>query len=89
MLPLKIIKLIDLQKLTKKRVTFSWEWMYSKSYDQTEDMISQHKILTHLARLYEEEVQPITTKTYKLINAENMKKAHAAVLIIAFIQTLM
>jgi len=52
-------------------------------------MISQHKILTHLARLYEEEVQPITTKTYKLINAENMKKAHAAVLIIAFIQTLM
>ena len=71
-------------------MTFSWEWMYSKSYDQTEDMISQHKILTHLARLYEEEeLQPITTKTYKLINAENMKKAHAAVLIIAFIQTLM
>ena len=71
-------------------MTFSWEWMYSKSYDQTEDMISQHKILTHRARLYEEEeLQPITTKAYKLINAETMKKAHTAVLIIAFIQTLM
>ena len=64
--------------------------MYSKSYDQTEDMISQHKILTHLARLYEEEeLQPITTKAYNLINDETMKKAHTAVLIIAFIQTLM
>ncbi|WP_220739647.1 zinc-binding alcohol dehydrogenase family protein [Leuconostoc miyukkimchii] len=71
-------KLIDLQKLTKKRVTFSWEWMYSKSYYQTENMISQHEILNHLSRLYEEgKLQPITTKTYKPINAENMKKAHS------------
>ncbi|MBD9365709.1 zinc-binding alcohol dehydrogenase family protein [Leuconostoc mesenteroides] len=71
-------RLIDLQKLTKKRVSFSWEWMYSKAYYQTEDMISQHKILTHLARLFEEgKLQPITTKTYKPINAENMKKAHS------------
>lgn len=71
-------RLIDLQKLTKKRVTFSWEWMYSKSYYQTEDMISQHKILTHLAKLYEEgKLQSITTETYQPINANNMKKAHA------------
>ena len=54
-------KLIDLQKLTKKRVTLSWEWMYSKSYEQTEDMISQHKILTHLARI----LQRITNKGSK------------------------
>ncbi|MEX0381542.1 zinc-binding alcohol dehydrogenase family protein [Leuconostoc sp. MS02] len=73
-------RLIDLQKLTKKRVTFSWEWMYSKSYYQTEDMISQHDILGHLAKLYEEEkLQPIVTKTYQPINAENMKQAHADV----------
>lgn len=41
----------------------------------TEDMISQHKILTHLAKLYEEgKLQSITTETYQPINANNMKK---------------
>jgi len=54
--------------------------MYSKSYYQTENMISQHNISRHLATLYEEEkIQPIATKTYYPINADNMKKAHADV----------
>lgn len=72
--------LIDLQKLTKKRVTFSWEWMYSKSYYQTEDIISQHKILNKIAQLYENrKLQPINKINYASINAANLKKAHAAV----------
>ncbi|UQS83099.1 zinc-binding alcohol dehydrogenase family protein [Bombilactobacillus thymidiniphilus] len=72
--------LIDLQKLTKKRVTFVWEWMYSKSYYQTIDLVSQHDILNELAQLYEnEKLQPIDTIHYAPINAANMKKAHANV----------
>lgn len=72
--------LIDLQKLTKKRVTFAWKWMYSKSYYQTEDMISQHEILNKLSKLYEDnELIPINKISYSPINAENMRKAHADV----------
>lgn len=70
-------KLIDLQKLTKKRVTFSWEWMYSKSYYQTADMATQNQILTELCQLFEmKKLMPITTKTYTPINAEHLKRAH-------------
>ncbi|MHC9533258.1 zinc-binding alcohol dehydrogenase family protein [Dellaglioa sp. L3N] len=71
-------RLIDLQKLTKKRATFSWEWMYSKSFYHTENMISQHEILNKIANLYEnQQLKTITTLNYHPINAENMKKAHA------------
>ncbi|MFB9769638.1 zinc-binding dehydrogenase [Lactiplantibacillus modestisalitolerans] len=73
-------RLIDLQKLTKKRATFAWEWMYSKSYYQTATQISQHHILTHLAELYENaSLQPINKLHYSPINAANLKRAHAAV----------
>ncbi|XRJ97790.1 zinc-binding alcohol dehydrogenase family protein [Latilactobacillus sakei] len=70
-------KLIDLQKLTKKRVTFAWEWMYSKSYYQTVDMVSQNYILNRISELFESnKLKSIMTKTYAPINAENLKRAH-------------
>lgn len=73
-------RLIDLQKLTKKRATFAWEWMYSKSYFKTATMISQNQILNHLAKLYmDNALLPINTINYPLINASNMRKAHADV----------
>ena len=73
-------RLIDLQALTKKRATFAWEWMYSKSYYQTENMITQHDILDHIAQLYNDKaLQPVDTVHYQPINAENMRKAHADV----------
>ncbi|GDZ84232.1 alcohol dehydrogenase [Leuconostoc citreum] len=73
-------RLIDLQKLTKKRATFAWEWMYSKSYFKTETMISQNKILNHLSQLYiDNDLLPINTINYSVINASNMRKAHTDV----------
>ncbi|MCM0595975.1 zinc-binding alcohol dehydrogenase family protein [Weissella uvarum] len=73
-------RLIDLQKLTKKRATFSWEWVYSKSYFQTEAMITQHENLDTLAELVDAgKIQPIDKIHYQPINAQNMRKAHADV----------
>lgn len=73
-------RLIDLQKLTKKRVTFSWEWMYSKSYYQLESMITQHNILNNIKELYEQrKLIPVDTINYAPINANNLRKAHADV----------
>ncbi|UQS82842.1 zinc-binding alcohol dehydrogenase family protein [Bombilactobacillus folatiphilus] len=70
-------QLIDLQKLTKKRVTFSWEWMYSKSYYQLPSMMTQHDILSKLAKLYETKLLiPINKISYSPINATNLRQAH-------------
>lgn len=71
---------INLKKLTKKRATFAWEWMYSKSYYQTDDMITQHQILDQVASLLDQGViQSTLTKELSPINVDNLKKAHQLV----------
>ena len=68
---------IDLKKLTKKRGTFAWEWMYSKSYYHTADMISQHAILETVAELLDHGLlQSTLTQTLQPINALNLRRAH-------------
>ena len=70
-------KLIDLQKLTKKKATFAWEWMYTKSYYHTADMSTQSDILNKLSELYDNnKLKVVDTKHYAPINADNMRKAH-------------
>lgn len=71
---------IDLQKLTKKSVSFNWEWMYTKSYYHTADMISQHEILEHIAQLLDNgTIHSTVTQVLKPINADNLKRAHQLV----------
>lgn len=71
---------IDLQKLTKKCASFHWEWMYSKSYYHTSDMVTQHNILDQVAALLDQGILHSTvTQVSKPINVDNLRKAHAAV----------
>ncbi|MFT8846116.1 zinc-binding dehydrogenase, partial [Lentilactobacillus hilgardii] len=71
---------IDLQKLTKKCASFHWEWMYSKSYYHTDDMVTQHQILDRVATLLDNGVIHSTvTKTLTPINVDNLKRAHQEV----------
>ena len=71
---------INLKKLTKKRATFAWEWMYSKSYYQTPDMITQHRILDKISELLDKGIIKSTlTKELTPINVENLKLAHQLV----------
>ncbi|WP_412990406.1 zinc-binding alcohol dehydrogenase family protein [Pediococcus siamensis] len=71
---------IDLKKLTKKRATFVWEWMYTKSYFQTPDLQSQHDILEIIARLLDKGILNSTlTKKLQPINAANLRAAHQLV----------
>ncbi|KRM35028.1 alcohol dehydrogenase, zinc-binding protein [Agrilactobacillus composti DSM 18527 = JCM 14202] len=73
-------KLVDLKQLTKKRAKFAWEWMFSKSYFQTEDMQSQHDILEKVAHLLDSgQLVTTMTQTFSPINVANLKKAHAIV----------
>lgn len=71
---------IDLQRLTKKRASFAWEWMFSKAYYQTDNMSSQHQILTQAAQLFDQGVLKSTlTKTLSPMTVANLKLAHQLV----------
>ncbi|MFT8458477.1 MAG: zinc-binding alcohol dehydrogenase family protein [Liquorilactobacillus ghanensis] len=71
---------IDLKKLTKKRAKFAWEWMFSKSYYQTADLLTQHQILEKVADLLNQgKLQSTLTKELSPINVANLKKAHQLV----------
>lgn len=71
---------INLRKLTTKRATFAWEWMYSKSYYQTSDMITQHQILNHISHLLDEgTIKSTINKKLSPINVNNLKMAHQLV----------
>ena len=68
---------IALNKLKTKSASFSWEFMYTRSTFQTEDMIEQHHILNKVADLIDEGVLVHTlTQTLTSLSAETLKQAH-------------
>lgn len=71
---------INLRLLTKKRGHFAWEWMYTKSYYHTPDMVSQHEILNRIAQLLDEgKLQSTLSQHLTPLNASNLRKAHKMV----------
>lgn len=71
---------INLRKLTQKRAKFAWEWMYTKSFYQTEDMITQHQILDKVACLLDNGTLVSTlNKVLSPISVRNLKEAHRLV----------
>ncbi len=68
---------IALNKLKTKSASFSWEFMYTRSTFQTEDMIEQHHILNKVADLFDEGILLNTlTQTLHGLSAESLKQAH-------------
>jgi NADPH2:quinone reductase len=68
---------VVLNKLKTKSVSFSWEFMYTRSMFQTDDMIEQHYILNKVADLYDEGILVSTLKTtLQGLSAETLQKAH-------------
>ncbi|GAB2515613.1 zinc-binding alcohol dehydrogenase family protein [Spirosoma aerophilum] len=68
---------VVLNKLKSKSVSFSWEFMFTRSTYQTDDMIEQHHILNKVADLLDDGVlQPTHTQTLHGLTADNLKQAH-------------
>ncbi|MDQ0639444.1 NADPH2:quinone reductase [Pedobacter sp. W3I1] len=68
---------IALNKLKNKSVTFSWEFMYTRSMYQTDDMEEQHHILNKLAELFDNGTLKTTLNTtLNGFTADNLKEAH-------------
>ncbi|QNQ82049.1 zinc-binding alcohol dehydrogenase family protein [Lactobacillus sp. PV037] len=71
---------VNLRLLTTKKATFSWEWMYTKSYYHTADMDTQHKILNKISNMIDERKLKCTlTQVLSPLNAANLRTAHALV----------
>jgi len=68
---------VVLNKLKTKSVSFSWEFMYTRSTFQTEDMIEQHHILNKVADMLDSGELVSTLKQIFLgLSADTLKKAH-------------
>lgn len=68
---------VALNKLKNKSASFSWEFMYTRSTYQTEDMIEQHHILNKAAALFDNGTLKTTlNKTFNGLSADNLKAAH-------------
>ncbi len=67
----------DILKLKRKSISLHWEFMYTRSMFQTEDMIAQHHLLTELATLVDNGTIKTTLGEHLgKINVANLIKAH-------------
>jgi len=68
---------LDIKVFKRKSISLHWEFMYTRSMFQTEDMNAQQIILNEVGRLVDAGLLKTTlTQHYGMINAENLSKAH-------------
>lgn len=71
---------VDLGTLKSKSATFVWEFMFTRSMYETEDMIEQHRLLRRVAELVDAgTVKTTVNKVLEPINSRNLKAAHAEI----------
>ncbi|MEH6448396.1 MAG: zinc-binding alcohol dehydrogenase family protein [Oleispira sp.] len=69
---------LDIMKLKMKSISLHWEFMFTRSMFQTDDMNKQHELLNNLTDLIDRGVIKTTLgENYGTINAVNLKRAHA------------
>jgi zinc-binding alcohol dehydrogenase family protein len=68
---------IDILKLKQKCLSLHWEFMFTRSMFQAEDMIEQHRLLNKVSDLIDQGyIQTTVGKNLGAINAKNLKAAH-------------
>lgn len=71
-------KSLDISKLKLKSISLHWEFMFTRSMFQTQDMDYQHALLNRVADLVDEgAIKTTIGKNIGVINADNLKVAHA------------
>ena len=71
-------KTLDILPLKRKALSVSWEFMFTRSMFQTDDMVKQHQLLNRLASLVDEgAVETTMTRNLGVISVASMQKAHA------------
>jgi zinc-binding alcohol dehydrogenase family protein len=71
-------KPVDARPLKRKSGAICWEFMFTRSYFETPDILRQHDSLTEVSKLMDlGTLQTTMTQNYGVINAQNLKMAHA------------
>ncbi|WP_226644383.1 zinc-binding alcohol dehydrogenase family protein [Microbulbifer variabilis] len=71
---------LDVLALKQKSISLHWEFMFTRSLFETEDMAAQHKLLNELAELIDKGLIKTTLgQHFGKINAQNLRKAHALI----------
>lgn len=71
---------VDLTALQQKSVTFVWEWMFTRAFYQTGDMLEQHHLLNELANLVDAgKIRTTLSERLEPITAVNLRQAHKKV----------
>lgn len=69
---------LDVVPLKAKSISLHWEFMFTRSMFETDDMIALHQLLTRVAALIDDNTLRTTLgEHYGTINAANLQKAHA------------
>ncbi|MBU2923718.1 zinc-binding alcohol dehydrogenase family protein [Colwellia sp. 4_MG-2023] len=69
---------VDIKKLKPKSLSLHWEFMFTRSMFQTEDINEQHNLLNSIAELIDQGyLQTTVGKHLGGINATNLRAAHA------------
>lgn len=68
---------LDIKPFKSKSVSVHWEFMFTRSMFQTEDMQKQNELLNEVSKLVEEgKIKTTVTEVLSPINAENLKQIH-------------
>ncbi|MCH7303024.1 zinc-binding alcohol dehydrogenase family protein [Acinetobacter sp. NIPH 1869] len=68
---------LDIKLFKSKSVSVHWEFMFTRSMYQTEDMIQQSQLLNQVASLVDEgKIKTTVSQVLPPINAENLKHVH-------------
>ena len=71
---------LDLNDLKSKSAAFVWEFMFTRSMFQTDDMSEQHNLLNSISKLIDNtELVTTVNEVMVPINASNLRKAHAEI----------
>ena len=68
---------LDVVKLKRKSLSLHWEFMYTRSLFQTEDMVEQHRLLNRVSQLIDDGVLKTTlAEHFGSIDAAHLRRAH-------------
>jgi zinc-binding alcohol dehydrogenase family protein len=71
---------LNINLLKRKSISLHWEFMFTRSLFNTEDVSRQHDILNAIADITDGGfLQSTATEHYGIINASNLKRAHALI----------
>jgi len=68
---------LDIKPFKSKSVSVHWEFMFTRSMFQTEDMEKQSELLNEVSKLVDEgKIKTTVSQVLSPINAENLKRVH-------------